>query len=359
MVVYIINLVVLLIFLLSYIQDRRKLVNGFLFLVLLFFTGISLITYTFTSENAILVLLVTGLLFLFLLVMVFGLFIIMLVSFINARVLIRKEGRKLTNLLSLFVGLGILLWIIINTWNIQSDFLGPLFSALLLVVDVFGVYILMMFAIFMISSYIYSIYRPRLKQDYIIVLGAGLLNGKTVTPLLARRIDKGITLYNKQIQKKKKPIQFIMSGGKGPDEKLSEAEAMKQYAVSQGVLEEHIIVEDKSKNTYENMKFSKEIIEKRSTKKKPRVLYTTTNYHVFRAGIYAKRAGLRAQGIGARTPFYFWYNAILREFVAIIIMHRKSQLIILISLVVLCFGGYLILSSPDVIKRIIEILGIK
>ncbi|MFV0394789.1 MAG: YdcF family protein, partial [Coprobacillaceae bacterium] len=190
------------------------------------------------------------------------------------------------------------------------------------------------------------------------VLGAGLINGEKVTPLLARRIDKAINIYQRQLRKKKKPIMIIMSGGKGGDEKLSEAEAMCQYALEQGIPQEHILLETNSKNTYENMKFSKEIIKEREGKRKAKVLFATTNYHVFRAGIYAKKAGLNAQGIGSKTPFYFWYNAILREFVAILSIYRKSQLVIVSLLVV--FGGilYYLLTHLDVVKSIFEFIGI-
>lgn len=52
-----------------------------------------------------------------------------------------------------------------------------------------------------------------------------------------------------------------MSGGQGSDEKLPEAVAMKEYAVAQGVPEGEILVETNSTTTYENMKFSKEIMD--------------------------------------------------------------------------------------------------
>ena len=70
-----------------------------------------------------------------------------------------------------------------------------------------------------------------------------------VSKLLANRIDKAIKIYNKS---KRKPV-IIPSGGQGGDETISEAEAMKQYLLEHGIPEEHIILEDKSKNTMENL----------------------------------------------------------------------------------------------------------
>lgn len=56
---------------------------------------------------------------------------------------------------------------------------------------------------------------------------------------------------------------LIMSGGKGGDEQIAEGEAMKRYALEQGIPEDRILVEDQSENTYENMLFSRQLIESR------------------------------------------------------------------------------------------------
>ncbi len=106
-------------------------------------------------------------------------------------------------------------------------------------------------------SVIYQFNHPRYDQDFIIVLGAGLLNGEKVSPLLAQRIDKAIAFYHLQFRAKKTAPRLLMSGGQGSDEKIPEAVAMKEYAVSQGIPESEILVEANSTTTYENMKFSK------------------------------------------------------------------------------------------------------
>ena len=90
--------------------------------------------------------------------------------------------------------------------------------------------------------------------------------------------------------------------------------------------------EDKSRNTFENMKFSKEKI----LAKKPdaKIAFSTTNYHVFRSGIYARRVKMRAVGMGAKTKWYFWPNAAVREFVGVLSRHKDKQLIVLGSMIV-------------------------
>ena len=56
-------------------------------------------------------------------------------------------------------------------------------------------------------------------------------------------------------------------------------------------------------------------------------IYATSNYHLLRAGIYARKAGLKINGIGAKTAFYFLPNAILREYIAYIYVYFKQNIV--------------------------------
>ena len=175
--------------------------------------------------------------------------------------------------------------------------------------------------------------RPPLDRDFMILLGCGIRNDGTPTPLLQGRIDRGLAFYRRQLQETGKPLIFIPSGGQGPDEVISEAQCMKNYLLSQGVPEEHIRLEDRSTSTYENMSFSKQVLE--GVDPAGKVAFSTSNYHVFRSGIIARRVKLRAQGVGARTKWYFWPNAAVREFAGIASSHRLKQAMILLGLVLL------------------------
>jgi uncharacterized SAM-binding protein YcdF (DUF218 family) len=53
------------------------------------------------------------------------------------------------------------------------------------------------------------------------------------------------------------------------------------------------------------------------------IAFSTTNYHVFRSGVLARGMGIDAQGIGAATRSYFWINAFIREFVAVLNSEKK------------------------------------
>ena len=54
------------------------------------------------------------------------------------------------------------------------------------------------------------------------------------------------------------------------------------------------------------------------------VAFSTTNYHVFRSGIFAGQAGLKAEGMGSKTKWYFWPNAFIREFAGLFLSQKKK-----------------------------------
>ena len=179
-------------------------------------------------------------------------------------------------------------------------------------------------------------HEPAKDKDFLIILGCGLRKDGTPTPLLRGRIDRALAFYERQKAETGKELCFITSGGQGPGEANSESLAMKNYLMEHGIPEKLIIEEDKSTDTFENMKFSKAKIEERS--KDAKVVFATTNFHVFRSGLYARRVKMRAQGMGAKTKWYFWPNAAVREFVGLLTAHRLKQALILGGMILFYVG---------------------
>ena len=182
---------------------------------------------------------------------------------------------------------------------------------------------------------------PSYDQDFIIILGSKIKSDGSLTPLLQARVDKAIEFGNKQYEETKKKIVYVPSGGKGRDEVIAEALAIKKYLISKGIKENQIIIEDKSKSTIENMRFSKNLIN--GKKEDAKVSFATTNYHVFRSGIIANKEGLDCEGMGSKTKWYFYTNALIREFIANLVQERKKHIALLIliniSLIVLILIG--------------------
>ena len=186
-----------------------------------------------------------------------------------------------------------------------------------------------------IANIIVVKYEPERDKDFLIILGCGLKKDGTPTPLLRGRCDRALAFDKKQREETGKELTFITSGGQGENEANSESLAMKNYLIENGIPEERIIEEDRSADTFENMKFSKAKIEElKGSSGNARIAFSTTNYHVFRSGLYARRVKMRAVGMGARTKWYFWPNAAVREFVGLLTAHRLKQAILLGSMVV-------------------------
>jgi len=124
-------------------------------------------------------------------------------------------------------------------------------------------------------------------SNYVIILGAGI-KGESPSLTLVQRLDAAIEYISSQNNK----VKIIVSGGQGKGESISEAEAMKRYLVNKGVQEE-IIMEDKSRNTIENLSFSKKIIEEDSNKnvEEVDVKIITSDFHALRSNLIANRLG--------------------------------------------------------------------
>ena len=120
---------------------------------------------------------------------------------------------------------------------------------------------------------------------------------------------------------------------------------MKRYLTEQGVPEDNILKEDKSVNTYQNMEFSKKVIEADAGDlSKAGIAFSTTNYHVFRGYTLAKRLGMKVKGLSAKTKLYFFPNAFLREFVGLIGEQKIRHILFIILGIVFFASLYLTVS---------------
>jgi len=134
------------------------------------------------------------------------------------------------------------------------------------------------------------------QMDYVIVLGAST-QGEQATPVFRARILEGVRLYHSGQVKK-----IILTGGPGAP---PQAEVAKTIALEAGVPEENLLVEDKSKNTWENLKFSRELLAGQSQK---RVFIVSEPLHLKRALLMAQDLGMEAYPAPTKTSAYksFW-----------------------------------------------------
>lgn len=252
--------------------------------------------------------------------------------------LIRHEGRRIMNLLGVIMGFALLLgYLIIFLIDINFQGEDEAFRIYLTVSGIYTTafsYLECMLIATVVCGFIAAVKRPPDGMDYVIILGCRISKDGKPLPLLRSRCDGAIRYYRRQAEKQNPLPKLVASGGKGEDESVSEAEAIRGYLLEQGIPEEDILVENKSTNTRENMRFSMRLIgAKEGEDDKVRVAYSTTNYHVLRSGILANREGFRMKGIGCRTKWYFWPNAFLREFIGLMVMSYRQQIVVLLAFV--------------------------
>ena len=269
--------------------------------------------------------------------------VLVTVSNIN---LIRKEGRSLRNLLGLFLGMFICISTLlpdfvygilmrtqkVNIYNLNS--IGPyLYNFIEALVYLSISYLECILAGTVVIAIKAVRRKVELNKDYMIILGCQIQEDGSLTPLLKGRVDRALEFRNQQLQATGKDLVFVPSGGKGDNEIISEAEAMKNYLLNQGIKEENILPENRSANTGENIRFSNQLINQEDAS----IGFSTTNYHVLRAGLTATEQGLKMDGIGSKTKAYFWINAFIREFIGTLYYERKKHItyFMLISFILL------------------------
>jgi uncharacterized SAM-binding protein YcdF (DUF218 family) len=154
------------------------------------------------------------------------------------------------------------------------------------------------------------------KADYILVLGAGLSNKTNPSAILQGRLDATLKYIDGNDNG-----YIVLSGGQGVDEDLPESHAMSKYLQEKGVSKERIIIEDESRNTSENFKYSKAKIEDHSKTpiKDVSIKIITTDSHAFRSSIIAKKNGyLNFDNYSSPTVWYLIPITFTREAFAIV-----------------------------------------
>ncbi|MEV0126243.1 YdcF family protein [Streptomyces sp. NPDC050703] len=249
-----------------------------------------------------------------------GILVLTCLLFLNGLRMVRKEGRSPTNLLSLTAALAIVgvIALVVTASLVRSPvLLGAGTAALGL-----SGYLSFLFLCFVCYAFLYGRLRVRRKAGFVVVLGSGLIGGDTVPPLLASRLDRARSVHAMLSRRGGAPV-LITSGGQGPDEKLPESHAMADYLTARGFPAELIEREDRSTTTEENLRFSKAIMERADPAY--RCVVVTNNYHAFRAALTARRTGVRGQVVGSPTAAYFWPNATIREFAAVLVAYKRTN----------------------------------
>ncbi len=227
-------------------------------------------------------------------------------------------GKKYGLYLPWMMGAGSLIYYILCVKDSGADTSGlwvwPLFAALCLAVGagllfcrkkgircmdfwavrLWAVLTALLFAVFFLfeAGVVYGMCQHgRENLDYVIILGGGVV-GEEPSPALRQRI-----LTAKDYLEQNPETRAVASGGLGDEDTVSEGACIARELVKAGITPERIDVEEASATTAENMQFSRRLVEDSAS-----VGIVTSNFHVFRSMMTARKAGF-SDICGIAAPF--------------------------------------------------------
>lgn len=186
--------------------------------------------------------------------------------------------------------------------------------------------------------------------DYVIVLGAKVKPDGSLSKTLKLRLDKAL-----EYMKENSETMLVLSGAKGDAEPCSEADAMETYLLGQGADPDHLLKEEQSFSTVENLAYSRVMIEKQENlleqerkaeadrllraqgeiegvpetgapanntpvlARQPRVGIITSNFHLCRAAMIAKKQDYgTVYGIASEADKVLLVHFSLRDGIALL-----------------------------------------
>ncbi|WP_246939265.1 YdcF family protein [Bacillus pinisoli] len=148
---------------------------------------------------------------------------------------------------------------------------------------------------------------PPRHADYLVILGAKI-NGKEMSLALYNRVKVALRYLKENPQ-----TIVIVSGGQGPGEDITEAEAMSTYLIKEGISVDRIILEDQSTTTYENLSYSMKLLNPNK-----QMIIVSNDFHLFRSKMIAERLGYKeVYTLPAETPWIVKPKLWIREYAAV------------------------------------------
>lgn len=124
------------------------------------------------------------------------------------------------------------------------------------------------------------------EPQVMVILGCQVKNDGP-SQLLRDRLDEALSYLDDHPD-----LTVVVSGGQGPDEPSTEARAMADYLMEEGVEEDQILLEDQSHNTVQNFRYTAQLLEEQGYDlENTQVLVVSNGFHLTRARMLAERTG--------------------------------------------------------------------
>lgn len=240
-----------------------------------------------------------------------GLFVVCLLGSLGGGVtiLLRFPAVQFSGYLLLGMAGGFLVLLLLHRWSLNSRRGRSVWTGCCVILAAAGLLFLNVEGLFLYRG---MHDQSDLPADVAIVLGAGV-DGETPSKVLQSRIDRAASYLQEHPE-----MQAVLSGGIGPGETISEAEAMRRGLVAQGIDEERLWLEEQSTSTAENFRFSKNVLKSHGVNVKTVTVAVITNdFHLFRSHLLAEEVGLSVVDVPAPTPPAIAVHQYIREFFAL------------------------------------------
>ena len=143
-----------------------------------------------------------------------------------------------------------------------------------------------------------SLGEPKESCNYVVVLGAKIRETGPSASLWDR-------IYGAQDYLEDHPdVIAVLSGGQGQDEPMTEAQAMYDELIKLGIDEDRLWIEDRATSTWENLNFSLDLIEEKTGTRPEKIGIISSEYHLFRASLFADACKVESVLIPAQTSVF-------------------------------------------------------
>ncbi|GAB77021.1 Uncharacterized SAM-binding protein YcdF, DUF218 family [Austwickia chelonae] len=312
-------------------QDTGRVTDGFLLIATLGTGSFSLVVWSAFLGGSLAFSIVVALMALSIPLIFFA---VVGVLVANGVLVMFREGIGMTTVLPLSLGAAMIIVPVATVWSVLRS---PTSIFAPLAVPAVALFCIGFYILAHLFAYIaYAVAHANLPiandADVVIALGAGLA-GDRVTPLLAARLDQALAV--RALTPDPEAVYMLTSGGQGPDELVSEAVAMGRYLNERGVAPEKILLEDLSRTTEENIRFSYLVLDENGLED-AKVVVCTNDFHAVRTAAIVRRLKADMEVVGSHTAGYYRPAAFLREFVALLAERRRRHLTMsaLITLIV-------------------------
>ncbi|EHR37957.1 YdcF family protein [Facklamia languida] len=261
------------------------------------------------------------------LAMIVPFFLLLLAFLMLVRIDQEQDLPRVRILFNLVVALSFIGIVLFTAWILITRHAGLfLFLTIYILVTI---YLALNFILFLLTSLFLSLTQlHRQPVSHLIVLGAPLDHLGQVGPVLKRRLDKALKLYQEAGAKPR----ILVTGGINQSFDQSEGQAMRDYLVQHGVKFQDIILESQAMNTRENLKFARSLLVKEQAGSRPVLI--TSHLHLLRAWFYAWQNGISARMIGVNSSIKDSLYMALREFVAFFVLTKELNYLFMLGLLI-------------------------